>query len=528
MGLKAKVQDFIQSSDKDRYGPELIAALPVNEKSWIRTKHLRRLNFILLVPLLSSAAIGFDGAMMNGLQSLPQWRNTFGKPEGALLGFMNAIYPMAKVMGLFPATWLGDRYGRKRPMLVGFILLPIGAALQAASYNKAMFIVSRFVLGFSTSFIAQPSPILVTELAYPTHRAKLTSLYNTCFHMGAVLAAWSTYGTFRIQSDWAWRIPSLLQQALPTLQTIGFFFLPESPRWLIAKGREEEGRKILTDYHADGDETSPLVEFEFREITEALRRSTLEEGGNSYLDLIRTPVNRKRTAIAFCLSFFSQWNGGSVISYYLTLVLNTIGITEVSKQTLINGMLQIFNWIVAVFGGALLVDRVGRRGLFLVATTGMMLSYVAWIALNSQFAVSHDATLANAVLAFIFIYYFFYDIAWTPLPISYTAEIFPYTLRGRGITTFYCGTYAGLISSQFINPIAMRELAWKYYILFVVILFFIVVGIYFWLPETKGRTLEEIIDIFEGSSVPLSATVAGQKGPEVTEEEYAPDGKSRV
>lgn len=118
---------------------------------------------------------------MNGLQSLPQWRSTFGKPEGALLGFMNAVYPLSKVIGLFPATWLGDNYGRRRPMFVGFLLLPIGAALQAAAQNTPMFIASRFVLGFSTSFLAQPSPILVTELAYPTQRAKITSLYNTFF-----------------------------------------------------------------------------------------------------------------------------------------------------------------------------------------------------------------------------------------------------------------------------------------------------------------------------------------------------------
>lgn len=118
---------------------------------------------------------------MNGLQTLPQWRNTFGNPTGALLGFMNAVYPISKVVGLFPATWIGDRYGRKKVMYIGFILLPIGAALQGASQNTAMFIVARFVIGFATSFLAQPSPILVTELAYPTHRAKATALYNTCF-----------------------------------------------------------------------------------------------------------------------------------------------------------------------------------------------------------------------------------------------------------------------------------------------------------------------------------------------------------
>lgn len=119
--------------------------------------------------------------MMNGLQTLPQWRDTFGQPTGALLGFMNAVYPVAKVIGLFPATWIGDRYGRKKVLYTGFALLPIGAAVQAAAQNTPMFIVAGFLIGFATSFLSQPSPILVTELAYPTHRATATALYNTCF-----------------------------------------------------------------------------------------------------------------------------------------------------------------------------------------------------------------------------------------------------------------------------------------------------------------------------------------------------------
>jgi MFS family permease len=119
--------------------------------------------------------------MMNGLQSVKQWRDYFGNPQGSVLGAINAVYPIGKIMGLFPTTWLADRYGRKFPMWIGFICLLIGAALQGASMNIAMFIVSRWFLGFATALIAQPSPILITELAYPTHRGKITALYNTFF-----------------------------------------------------------------------------------------------------------------------------------------------------------------------------------------------------------------------------------------------------------------------------------------------------------------------------------------------------------
>lgn len=301
-------------------------------------------------------------------------------------------------------------------------------------------------------------------------------------------------------------------------------------RWLLANGREEEGRRLLVRYHAGGDENSPLVNFEVKEIQQALEIERSSEGSYSYFDLFRTGPNRHRTALAFFISFFTQWNGCSVLSYYLVLVLNTIGITETSEQTLINGMLQIFNWIVAICGGALLVDRIGRRRLFLVATIPMFFSYIAWTVLNAKFAETFDQRLGNAVLAFIFIYYFFYDIAWTPLPIAYTVEIFPYTLRGRGMTTYYMGAYAGLISGQFINPIAMKELAWRYYIVFCAILFFLIIGIYLWVPETKGRTLEEIAEIFDGprSALTVSADDAFKNATHVSEVEVTGDERTRV
>lgn len=121
------------------------------------------------------------GAIMNGLQSLPQWRGYFNMPNAALLGLMNALFPIGKICAIFPTTWLSDRYGRKLPMWVGFILLILAAGIQGGSQNLAMFLVSRFLLGFATAFIAIPSPILVAELAYPSHRGKITALYNTFY-----------------------------------------------------------------------------------------------------------------------------------------------------------------------------------------------------------------------------------------------------------------------------------------------------------------------------------------------------------
>lgn len=235
-----------------------------------------------------------------------------------------------------------------------------------------------------------------------------------------------------------------------------------------------------------------------KEIEEYIRLEKLASSQSSYFELVRTAPNRRRTLIAVITGFGAQWNGIGVVSYYLTLVLNTIGITTVAQQALINGLLQLFNFAAAVFGGALMVDRLGRRTLFLIGTGGLLLSYICWTALTSEFVTTKNPAMGNAVVAFIFIAYFFYDIAWTPLLYSYPVEIFPFSLRSRGMVVTLTSAFVGLISGQLINPIALKAIGWKYYIVFCCILALLFSLIYFLFPETKGRTLEEIADIFDG------------------------------
>jgi hypothetical protein len=199
-------------------------------------------------------------------------------------------------------------------------------------------------------------------------------------------------------------------------------------RWLVANGKQETARQILAKWHAGGDQQSPLVTYELMQIEETVRLESEVLSSTSYLDLLRTAPNRRRTLIAAIIGFFAQWNGAGVVSYYLTLVLNTIGITETKDQALINGLLQVFNWIAAVLAGALMVDRLGRRTLFLWSVAGMFFSYICWTALTGSFAAGANQQVGNAVVAFIFIYYFFYDIAWSPLLLAYPVEIFPFTL----------------------------------------------------------------------------------------------------
>lgn len=269
-------------------------------------------------------------------------------------------------------------------------------------------------------------------------------------------------------------------------------------RWLVANGHAERARATLVKYHAGGDEASALVAYEMGEIEETLRTERHLASETSYMDLLNSAPNRKRTLIAALVGFFAQWNGVGVVSYYLTLVLDTIGITATSEQALINGLLQIFNWVAAIGAGALLVDRLGRRTLFITSAAGMLVSYIIWTALTSYFTRTLNQQAGHAVVAFIFVFYFFYGIAFTPLLVSYPVEIFPYALRGHGVTVALGHTYIGLIIGQFVNPVAMEKLGWRYYILFCCLNGILLVICWFMFPETRGRTLEQIAEVFDG------------------------------
>ncbi|RAK88553.1 general substrate transporter [Aspergillus costaricaensis CBS 115574] len=481
-------------------GGSLAAALPVTDKYWFQQPHLLRLNLVLLVPLLSSSTFGYDGSLMNGLQSLEQWQDYFNNPTGSLLGTIVAAQSIGSVIALPFLGNLCDWYGRKPILLAGLIIICIAAAIQCASVNLAMFIVARILIGIGGMFSSQPSPMLIAELAYPTHRGKYTSAYWTMYYLGAILSSWCTFGTQALSSSWSWRVPSILQAGYPLVQLAFLYWVPESPRWLVAQNKIEEATDILKRYHAGqeepDEEPSPLVAMEVAEITIAIELEKSIEGSR-WSALMATPGNRKRIIIAICVGTFAQWNGIAVVSYFLTLVLNSVGITSSYTQTSINGFLQLFNFA-AAFMAAFLVDRLGRRTLFLWSGIGMLISFIVWTICSALNSETGSKPAGYVVIVCVFVVYFHYDIAWTPLLLGYPTEIFPYSLRSKGLAVEMMSVYGSLIIASFCNPIGMENLGWKYYIVFCVFLMGILATVYFYFPETKGHTLEEIAVIFDG------------------------------
>jgi MFS family permease len=221
------------------------------------------------------------------------------------------------------------------------------------------------------------------------------------------------------------------------------------------------------DWHANGDDASALVEFQLAEIavTVELERAM---HSSSYRDFFSTSANWRRLFIVIILPVMMQLSGNGHVSYFLNEVLDSIGITSGSEQLTINGCLMIYNFVCAVFC-ACLVEYLGRRRMFLTCITGMLITYVVWTVLSAvnQERNFKQHSLAQGMLAMIFLYYFAYGMGLTGLPYLYLTEILPYNLRAKGIAISQFTGKLVLIYNGFVNPIAMEAIAWKYYIVIV-------------------------------------------------------------
>lgn len=502
--------------------------IPRDRKPWYSDWTLWKLNLVLLCGLLTQTATGFDASMLNGMQSLPQWQAFFGTPMGTRLGAMTFGPNGGVLISILISSQLCDWFGRRIPIFGGSLLVIIGAVIQTVATNYAMFVASRFVIGFGLGIVSTASPPLLSEVAYPTHRAQIVSFLMVSWPLGSLLAAWVTYGTFKIDSSWSWRLPSLLQCVFSIVQACLVFFCPESPRWLIYKGRYEEARAILVKWHGYGDPNSRLARFEMAEISATLEVEKIQKRSR-WAEYISSRGNWHRFFLALYIPAMLQWSGNALTSYYLSKVLNSINITDHKTQLILNGGLQIWGFLSAcVF--ATLTEKAGRRRLFLVGMLGMGISYVIWTvcsAVNQETGFKHMG-LAAAVLTFIFVFSFWYH-ACSPIGATYIMEVTPYSLRAKASMLYQLtGNLAGVYNA-FANPVAMEAIAWKYYIVWCVAIFFHLTLIWFFFPETKGRSLEEVALIFDGPDAAVGPNAVKQMDLHIQQEETVPDidGKGR-
>ncbi|KAM0241495.1 hypothetical protein ACHAP5_007534 [Fusarium lateritium] len=462
---------------------------------WYKKPNLRAL-YLCLIPAALGVEMttGYDGSVLNGLQAVETWQNHFGHPTGALLGATSASYNLGGLATLPFVPYVVDKIGRRHSITLGSLILIVGTVLQVCSINIGMFLASRLILGMGIPFAVSGASQLLAELTYPRERAVITGLFNTSWFVGSIMAAGVTLGTYNIPNNWAWRVPTALQCAPSLLQLAFIWFVPESPRWLIFKERNEEAYDILVKYHAEGDRNSAFVNAEYNEIQTQLRQE-LETSDRRWIELLQTSGNRKRVLIAICVGVFSQWSGNGLVSYYLARVLITVGVEDKRTQNIVNLSLSCWNMLTS--GSCAFLTRVfRRRSQYLTSFVLITIFFAIITGVSAYYAESALHSAAVAVVAMIFLYNAAFNIM-QPLTYVYITEIYPFVHRAKGIAILQFFTRGSTAFNAFVNPIGLDSLAWKFYIFYCAWLVVETTTVYFLYPETKGPTLEELAYLFE-------------------------------
>lgn len=318
-----------------------------------------------------------------------------------------------------------------------------------------MFIFSRIFLGHGIVYAIVAGAALLGELGHPRERAMLGALFNASFGIGSVLGAGIVVRTILIPNDWSWRLPSFLQ-ALPSLLQLAFAFtVPESPRWLISKDRQEEALSILIKYHAEGDASAELPHVEFAEIKRALEMEN-DSRRRGWAELFQTKGMRHRSFVAAMLGLFVQFSGNNLISQYLVPILKKIGIEDSHTQVRYNVGTQAWGFLIAVIM-ANITPRFPRRRMYLLCASCLIAVYTAWTIAQARNRITGSKESGYAVLVFIFLYQPAYCIGYNALTYVYMVEIFPYYVRTKGLSWFQLFGRSAVMFGEFLPVTNLRN-----------------------------------------------------------------------
>ncbi|KZP13863.1 sugar transporter [Athelia psychrophila] len=447
---------------------------------------------LVLCSCVTSTTYGYDGSMINGLNILPAYTNYFSLTTATLALNTASVWIGGCIAGL---VWgkLTDVYGRKIALFWAATITLFAVILQTAAQNVAMFVAARILVGFGTSASTLCGPTYLAETLPFKWRAWGLGILNDFYYVGGLIAAGVTYATSFQTSTWAWRTPSAVQGVFSVLCIAILPFIPESPRWLAYQGRNEEALIVLALTYANGDTENEVVQAQYKEIVDTIRWEKEHAGETlSVIQMVKTPIARKRVGLALSVAVFSTLSGNIIASYYLGTMLTNAGITNTTTQLEINIILNAFCLVCSLLG-TWAVDGWGRKPMG-VLSTGLLTIFIFMIgALTKEYGTgSTNKSAIYATVASIFLFQGAYSFGWTPLLYLYPPEVLNYSIRANGMGVFTFALNGVALMGVFAFPFAIADIGWKTYMINGTWDALELVVIAWYWVETKGRTLEEI------------------------------------
>ena len=450
---------------------------------------------IVAVATIGGFLFGYDSGAVNGTQE--GLKTAFGLSEGGL-GFTVGSLLIGCFIGAFLAGRLADVMGRRNVMMLSAVLFLVGALVQGFAESQSIFVIARLMGGMAVGAASVLSPAYISEVAPASIRGRMTTVQQIMIITGLTAAFVVNWYLARAAGEstapyWggleAWRWMYLMQALPAAIFLIALFFIPESPRYLVSKGRDEQARKVLTDLFGS-DVANPKLE----EI-----RGSFNQDPRPRLSDLKAPGGGIRPIVwaGILLAVFQQLVGINVIFYYGATLWQLAGFTEDQSLqiNIVSGALSIAACFITIY----YVDKIGRKPLLLIGSAGMAVTLFALVyafgnvTLDAEGNLQLSSGLGTLALIAANLYVIFFNVSWGPIMWVMLGEMFPNQIRGSALAVagFFQWFSNYLIAQSF--PIMAVSLglavSYSFYAVCAVISFFLVQK---FIHETKGKELEEM------------------------------------
>ncbi|KAI1497935.1 general substrate transporter [Biscogniauxia marginata] len=469
------------------------------------TKAVLRLHLLCIFFALGSFVWGYNVGVLSSVLVHPGFANEMGHPTPSQKGVITAIYYLGTwVSYIFISHPASDILGRRFAALVGIITVAAGNSFECGAIGGrayAMMITGRIISGIGVGMLSTAVPLYQSEVAPAGKRGKYVVLNHVGFVAGLASGFWVGYGvTFWNSTSHdiyvSWRF-SLAVILIPCFVfAIGLPFLPESPRWLIEHDDYDQALRSL-EWLREGSFTSEQISVELISIHKDVEE--YKASGTSWTSLFRDQSLFNRLWRASLLQFMAQMCGATVMKYYLPTLLEKLGLA--TRVSLMAGGVESTLKIGMTIIEMVLIDRIGRKITLISGTIAMGLSMLVNGALGQAYPDNTNRAADVICVVFIFIYALGYSLGFGPAAWVYGSEIFPTSVRARGLNFSASGGAIGSIIVAQVWPVGIDTIGSNIYFFFMAVNLICVPIIVLFYPETKGRPLEDMDLLFNRRAV---------------------------
>ncbi|KAI5777844.1 general substrate transporter [Geopyxis carbonaria] len=446
---------------------------------------------------------GYDSGYINGVLGMEYFKENFGGPvpkDVDPFGFNISTSEKSLIVSILSAgTFFGalaggnlaDWIGRRLSIMIACVIFSVGVVLQVASTAIPLLVVGRVIAGLGVGLVSAIVIMYMSEIAPKAIRGAIVSGYQWAITVGLLLASCVNQGTKDRTDSSSYRIPIAIQFLWALILGIGLFFLPESPRWFVKKGRNEEalaalarlrGQPLDSDYLKD--ELAEIqVNYEYEMSISQANWSDCFKG-------LGPAGNFRRVLIGVFLQMFQQWTGINFIFYYGTTFFQTTGVSDPFLISLITNLVNVITTPLAFWG----MERLGRRKLLIGGAALMLICEFIVAAVGT--AKEGSKTASTVLIVFVCIYIFGFATTWGPGAWVVIGEIFPLPIRAKGVALSTASNWLwnfviGYITPYMVDP-GEGDLGAKVFFVWGTTCAVCLIFAYFFVPETKGLSLEQV------------------------------------